>query len=62
MKKAELEDIIRDLRDKKISLKLATKKFTAMTSDDDDVDELLFGVRNLIESVPASNFNYQWVG
>lgn len=59
MKKAELEDIIRDLRDKKISLKLATKKFTAMTSDDDDVDELLFGVRNLIESVPASNFNYQ---
>lgn len=54
-KKAKLEDIIRELRDKKISLKAATKKIT-------DVVELLFGVRNLIESIPASNFNYQWVG
>lgn len=61
-KKAKLEDIIRELRDKKISLKVATKKITAMTSNDDDVVELLFGVRNLIESIPASNFNYQWVG
>ncbi|CAO3622796.1 unnamed protein product [Mucor hiemalis] len=36
MKKALLENIIHELQDKKITIKVARKKITAMTSDEDD--------------------------
>ncbi|KAG2197605.1 hypothetical protein INT47_006668 [Mucor saturninus] len=60
IKKANLEGILADLRDKSISIKVASKKIGNILSDedDDDMDPLLLGVRNLIESIPQSKFNY----
>lgn len=58
-KKHMLDDIIFSLRKQETTTKVATKKLTAVLSDDenDETDMLLLGVRNLIESLPRSKFN-----
>jgi hypothetical protein len=61
IKKANLDNILNDVRQKPISIKVASKKISSIFSDNDDdiMDPLLLGVRNLLESIPHSKFNYQ---